>query len=208
MEIDHVLGPGAVVGCATTHSWGRPATGCARSDGRPHSCVVARPTTTPDAKSDQFLHLTLFSVFHYKAWTCWGKILCVVFEKYGCKAIRKSLPSNPTYSYVPEVDRYKTDVASTGAPWCAMMSWEMEPGGFHLPNPAWAICGLVTASHDTHKGMLCRSGYGCRSRDKRDFLGVTLNGRARDWVQCLVQEMAMWSLLSDALWNLRDQSID
>ena len=51
MEIDHVFASGAVVGRATTHSWGRPAPRCARSDGRPHSCVVARPTTAPDAKT-------------------------------------------------------------------------------------------------------------------------------------------------------------
>ena len=50
MEIDHGFASGAVVGRATTHSWGRPAPRCARSDGRPHSCVVARPTTAPDAK--------------------------------------------------------------------------------------------------------------------------------------------------------------
>ena len=37
--IDHVFASGAVVGR------------CARSDGRPHSCVVARPTTAPDAKT-------------------------------------------------------------------------------------------------------------------------------------------------------------
>ena len=51
MEIDHVFASGAVVGRATTHSWGRPAPRCARSDGRPHSCVAARPTTAPDAKT-------------------------------------------------------------------------------------------------------------------------------------------------------------
>ena len=37
--IDHVFASGAVVGR------------CARSDGRPHSCVVARPTTAHDAKT-------------------------------------------------------------------------------------------------------------------------------------------------------------
>ena len=51
MEIDHVFASGAVVGRATTHSWGRQAPRCVRSDGRPHSCVVAGPTTAPDAKT-------------------------------------------------------------------------------------------------------------------------------------------------------------
>ena len=51
MEIDHVFASGAVVGRATTHAWGRPAPRFARSDGRPHSCVVARPTAAPDAKT-------------------------------------------------------------------------------------------------------------------------------------------------------------
>ena len=41
MEIYHVFVPGAVVGRATTHSEQR----------RPHSCVVACPTTAPDAKT-------------------------------------------------------------------------------------------------------------------------------------------------------------
>ena len=50
MEIDHVFASGAVVGRATTHSWGRLAPHFARGDGGSHSCVVARPTTAPDAK--------------------------------------------------------------------------------------------------------------------------------------------------------------
>ena len=51
MEIDNVFASGTVVGRASSHSWGRPAPRCARNDGRPHSCVVARPTTAPDAKT-------------------------------------------------------------------------------------------------------------------------------------------------------------
>ena len=54
MEIDHVFASRALVGRATTHEWGRPslrAQRCAWSDGRPHSCVVVRPTKAPDAKT-------------------------------------------------------------------------------------------------------------------------------------------------------------
>ena len=63
MEIDHVFASGAVVGRATTHSWGRPAPRCARSDGRPHSCVVARPTTAPDAKTWSIPTTTRFELW-------------------------------------------------------------------------------------------------------------------------------------------------
>ena len=59
MEIDHVFASGAVVERATMHSLGRLAPRCARSDGRPHLCVVARPTTAPDAKTWSILQHTL-----------------------------------------------------------------------------------------------------------------------------------------------------
>ena len=49
--IDHVFASGAVVGRATTHEWGRPSLRAQRGAGRPHECVVARPTTAPDAKT-------------------------------------------------------------------------------------------------------------------------------------------------------------
>ena len=51
MEIDHVFASEAVVGRATMHSWGRPASRCTQSVGRPHSCMVPHPTTAPDAKT-------------------------------------------------------------------------------------------------------------------------------------------------------------
>ena len=51
MEIDHVFASGVMVGRATTHSRGCLAPYCMQSDGRPHSCVVARPTMAPDAKT-------------------------------------------------------------------------------------------------------------------------------------------------------------
>ena len=49
--IDHVFVSGAVVGPATTHSWGRPSLRTQRGDWQPHECVVARPTTAPDGKT-------------------------------------------------------------------------------------------------------------------------------------------------------------
>ena len=33
------------------HEWGRPLLRAQRGAGRPHECVVARPTTAPDTKN-------------------------------------------------------------------------------------------------------------------------------------------------------------
>ena len=41
--------------------WGRPAPRWAQTDGQPHSCVVARPTTAPDAKTWSVPTTTLFA---------------------------------------------------------------------------------------------------------------------------------------------------
>ena len=49
--IDHVFASGTVVWRATTHEWGRPSLRAQRGAGRPHECLVARPTTAPDAKT-------------------------------------------------------------------------------------------------------------------------------------------------------------
>ena len=49
--IDHVFASWAVVGRTTTHELGRPSLRTQRRAGRPHECVVARPTTAPDAKT-------------------------------------------------------------------------------------------------------------------------------------------------------------
>ena len=49
MEIDHVLASGAMVGRTTLMD--HPAPCAALSDRRPHSCMVARPTMAPEAKT-------------------------------------------------------------------------------------------------------------------------------------------------------------
>ena len=69
MKIDHVFASGAVVGYATMHSWGHPSLCCTWSNGRPHSCLVAHPTTTPDANT-----WPIPTVYHwFKQWlvACW-----------------------------------------------------------------------------------------------------------------------------------------
>ena len=53
---------------ATTHSWGRTAPRCARSIGRPHSCVAVRPTSAPDAK--KWLILTVAKILDDIAQIC------------------------------------------------------------------------------------------------------------------------------------------
>ena len=58
-----------MVGRATTHEWGRPSLRAQHGAGRPHECVVTRPTTAPDAKtwSISILHHTNYfpSFSHY-----------------------------------------------------------------------------------------------------------------------------------------------
>ena len=62
METDHVFASGALIGWATMHSWGRPAMRCARSNGRPHLCMVVRPTTAPDTKTWSIPTTTLHTI--------------------------------------------------------------------------------------------------------------------------------------------------
>ena len=50
VRIDQVFAPGAVVGRAITHEWGRLLPRAQRWAGWPHECVVAHPITAPEVK--------------------------------------------------------------------------------------------------------------------------------------------------------------